>query len=173
LPINAIEVLNITLDRPNSDIISNKDRFYVWARLKSVRRKAIELNHWDPKALLPFTRISPYGLWTTLMKNILNENAYFINYYQYIAAELTAEKKTLHSTLHFYDMFICPLESFFACNTPFGDMILPSREQLNKSLKMVHVALRLTNRSYTPPNLDYKELMKILHLTFSNLCTNY
>jgi hypothetical protein len=129
LPINAIKALNITSDRPNSDLISNKDPFYVWARLKSARRKAIELTHWDLKALLPFTRISPYGLWTTLTKNISNENAYIINYYQYIAPKLTAEKKALPSMLHFYHMFIRLLECFFACNTPFGDMLLQSREQ--------------------------------------------
>ncbi len=34
LLINMIETLNITSDRLNGDIISNEDRFYVWARLK-------------------------------------------------------------------------------------------------------------------------------------------
>jgi hypothetical protein len=48
LPIKAIEALNITSDRPNGDTISNEDRFYVWACLKSARRKAIELTYWDP-----------------------------------------------------------------------------------------------------------------------------
>jgi len=65
IPINAIETLKITLDKPNGDTISNKDHFYVWTRLKLARSKAIELSHWNKKALLPFTRISPYGLWTT------------------------------------------------------------------------------------------------------------
>ncbi len=74
-------------------------------------------------------------------------------------------------------MFICPLECFFACNTPFGDMLLQAREHLSKYTKIVQVALRLTNRSYAPPNLDYafiyEELTKIRHLTFSNLCTHF
>jgi hypothetical protein len=109
--------------------------------------------------------------------NIFNEDADVIDYYQYIAAKLSAEKKALPLTLHFYDMFIRPLECLFACNTPFGDMLLQSREQLNKSLKMVHVALRLINRSYAPPNLDiafiYEELRKIWHLTLSNLRTHF
>jgi hypothetical protein len=177
LPINAIEALNITSDRPNGDIISNEDRFYVWARLRSARRKAIELTHWDQKALLPFTRISPYGLWTTLTKSTSTDNAYVIDYYQHIAAELSAEKKNLSSTLHFYDMFIRPLECFFACNTPFGDMLLQSRDHLSKSTKIVQIALRLTNRTYAPPTLDYafiyEELTKIRHLTFSNLRTHF
>ena len=177
LPINAIEALNITSDRPNGDIISNEDRFYVWARLRSARRKAIELTHWDQKALLPFTRISPYGLWTTLTKSTSTDNAYVIDYYQHIAAELSAEKKNLSSTLHFYDMFIRPLECFFACNTPFGDMLLQSRDHLSKSTKIVQIALRLTNRSYAPPTLDYafiyEELTKIRHLTYSNLRTHF
>jgi hypothetical protein len=177
LPINGIEALNITSDRPNGDTISNEDRFYVWARLKSARRKAIELTHWDQKVLLPFTRISPYGLWTALTKSTSSDNTYVIDYYQHIAAELSAEKKNLSSTLHFYDMFIRPLECFFACNTPFGDMLLQSRDHLNKSTKIVQIALRLTNRSYAPPNLDYafiyEELTKIRHLTYSNLRTHF
>jgi hypothetical protein len=74
-------------------------------------------------------------------------------------------------------MFIRPFECFFGCNTPFGDILLQSREQLNKSLKMVHVTMRLTNRSYSPPNLDYafiyEELTKIRHLTFSNLRAHF
>jgi hypothetical protein len=162
LPINAIETLNITLDKPTGDTISNGDLFYVWTRLKLARSKAIELSHWNQKALLPFTQISPYGLWTTLTKNVSDEKASAIDYYQYIAAEMKAEKKHLSSMLSFYDMFIRPLECFFARDTTFGEILLQSREQLNKSLKIIHIALRLTNRSYAPLDLDdaiiYKEL---------------
>ena len=176
IPINAIETLKITLDKPNGDTISNKDHFYVWTRLKLARSKAIELSHWNKKALLPFTRISPYGLWTTLTKIISDEKPSIIDYHQYIAAEMKAEKRNLSSMVHFYNMLICPLECFFARDTTFGEMLLQSREQLNKSLKIVHVALRSTNITYAPLDLDYafiyKELSKIRHLTFSNLQTH-
>jgi len=68
---------------------------------------------------------------------------------------MKAEKKNLSSMLHFYNMLICPLECFFVRDTTFGEMLLQLREQLNKSLKIVHVALRSTNRTYAPLDLDY------------------
>ncbi len=175
LPINAIETLNITSDKPNGDTISNKDRFYIWARLKLARAQATEDSHWDQKPLLPFERISPYSLWTVLTKNVSDKNVQVIDYHQHIAAGLKASTKPLSSMLHFYDMFIRPLECLFAANTPFGELILQSRDQLNKAKKIVHIALRLTNRSFAPPTLDfdfiYEELTKIPHLSFINLQT--
>jgi hypothetical protein len=175
LPINAIETLNITSDRPNGDTISNEDRFYIWARLKLARAQATEDSHWDQKPLLPYKRISPYSLWTVLTKNVSDENVQVIDYHQYVAVGLKASTKLLSSTPHFYDMFIRPLECLFAANTPFGELLLQSRDQLDKAKKIVHIALRLTSRNCAPPTLDYEfiyeELTKIRHLSFIDLQT--
>jgi hypothetical protein len=110
-----------------------------------------------------------------LTKNVLDENIQVIDYHQYVAAGLKASTKPLSSTLHFYDMFIHLLEYLFAAHTPFGELLLQSRDQLDKAKKIVHIALRLTTRNFAPPTLDfefiYEELTKIRHLSFINLQT--
>ncbi len=112
-----------------------------------------------------------------MTKNISDENVQVIDYHQHIAAKLKAKRKSLPSTLHFYDMFIWPLECLFAANMSFGEMLLQSRKHLNKAIKIVHIALWLTKRNYALKNLDYayiyEELTKIRHLTFINLQTGF